>query len=138
VTNLDLAASYLRKAVARVAVLDLLMDREDYSDVVREAQEAVELATKAMLRNAGIDPPKWHDVSGIMLQHPERFPAFVQKELGKIAEISKSLRRERELSFYGDIDFIPTEEYTRVQGQKAVLQTRWVVDLARRAIESAG
>ncbi len=134
-TNLDLAMSYMRKANARLAVLELLFDRGDYSDVVREAQEAVELATKAMLRKAGIDPPKWHDVSGIILQHRERFPASIQKDLDRLAGISKSLRKERELSFYGDIDFIPTEEYTKSQAQKTIAETRWIVGLAGQVVE---
>ena len=29
-----------------------------------------------------------------------------------LAKASKDLRKEREFSFYGDIDFIPTMEYT--------------------------
>jgi hypothetical protein len=36
-----------------------------------------------------------------------------------LAPLAKWLRKERELSFYGDTDFIPTEEYTKegVSGQ---------------------
>ena len=48
-TNIDLAANYILKAKARIDILTLLMEKQDYSDVVREAQEIVELATKAML-----------------------------------------------------------------------------------------
>jgi HEPN domain-containing protein len=134
-TNLGLAAGYIRKAAAGVAVLGLLFEREDYSDVVREAQEAVESATKAMLRKVGIDPPKWHDVGGIILEHRDRFPAALQPDLERVASISKALRKERELSFYGDIDFVPTEEYSRQQAQRALADTEWLVDVARRAVE---
>jgi hypothetical protein len=45
------------------------------------------------------------------------------------------LRKERELSFYGDIDFVPTEEYSNQQAQKALSDTEWLVDVARRAVE---
>jgi len=65
-TNIDLAQSYLLKASSRLKILDVLLAEADYSDVIREAQEVVELATKAMLRRAGIDPPKWHDVGSII------------------------------------------------------------------------
>ena len=49
-TNDQLAKSYLVKAQKRLRILDVLLEEEDYSDVVREAQEVVELGQKAMLR----------------------------------------------------------------------------------------
>ena len=64
----ELARSYLEKAGKRRPVLEVLLEQEAHSDVVREAQELVELALKAMLRAAGIDPPKWHDVGPILLE----------------------------------------------------------------------
>ena len=36
------------------------------SDVVREAQEIVELALKGLLRQVGIEPPRWHDVGELL------------------------------------------------------------------------
>lgn len=59
-TGSDLARSYLEKAEKRVRVLEVLLEQDGFSDVVREAQELVELALKAMLRQIGTDPPKWH------------------------------------------------------------------------------
>ncbi|MEI6158005.1 MAG: HEPN domain-containing protein, partial [Atribacterota bacterium] len=61
--NISLPQSYLAKSKKRVLALALLLQEEDYSDVIREAQEIVELCVKAMLRYKGIDAPKWHDVS---------------------------------------------------------------------------
>ncbi|MDW7973370.1 MAG: HEPN domain-containing protein [Thermodesulfovibrio sp.] len=54
----DLAKSYIKKAKVRLEMLEFLYKKEAYSDVIREAQETVELATKAMLRHRGIEPPK--------------------------------------------------------------------------------
>ncbi len=111
-TNKTLAESYLRKAIDRLDILDLLMRKGAYSDVVREAQEIVELALKGLLRFVGIEPPKFHDVGGLLLAHRDRFPFEIAPQLPEAARISKNLRKERELAFYGDVDFIPTEEYT--------------------------
>ncbi len=130
-TNIDLASSYLQKAEKRLKILDVLFDEKDYSDVIREAQELVEFAEKAMLRRVGIDPPKWHDVGGIILEHKERFPVSVHKNLKRIAKISKQLRKERELSFYGDIDFIPTEEYTKEDAITAIKDAHFVVETVK-------
>lgn len=53
-TNTTLAESYLWKARVRLKTLDVLLENGAYSDVVREAQEIVELALKGMLRQVGI------------------------------------------------------------------------------------
>lgn len=55
-TNISLAVSYLIKARKRLRVLRVLLDEGDFSDVVREAQEIVELALKGMLRQIGVEP----------------------------------------------------------------------------------
>lgn len=50
----DLARSYIHKASKRRRVLVVLAEEQAYSDVVREAQELVELALKGVLRYIGI------------------------------------------------------------------------------------
>lgn len=92
-TKNDLACSYLEKATKGKRVLDVLMEEAAYSDVIREAQELVELAMKAMLRWVGIDPPKWHDVGPIMLENVELFPDSLRPDLPQLAEISRWLQR---------------------------------------------
>jgi HEPN domain-containing protein len=134
VTNLDLARSYLRKATDRLAVLELLQSRRAYSDVVREAQELVELCLKGMLRAIGVDPPKFHEVSALLLEHRDRLPVDVSPNVERLALISKRLRKERELAFYGDIDFIPTEEYSEADASAAFSDAEFVVDQARRTL----
>ena len=98
-TTNSLARSYLEKARLRLEVVELLRERTGDSDVVREAQKLVELATKAMLRHVGIEPPKWHDVGSLLLEHAERFSADVRARLGEVARASRDLRKEREFSF---------------------------------------
>jgi HEPN domain-containing protein len=111
------------------------LNESAYSDVMREAQEIVELALKGMLRQAGVEPPKWHDVSSLLLEFRGRFPDSVAADVERLAEISAYLRKEREISFYGDIDFIPTEEYSRDDALKATADAEFVVGAARQAIK---
>lgn len=136
-TNRSLAESYLRKAEARLEILGVLRRREAYSDVVREAQELVELALKGMLRVIGVEPPRIHDVGPLLREHRAKFAEPVRLHLDRAAEISKRLRRERELAMYGDVDFIPTEEYTLEDATRAEADAGWVVELARAAIRPA-
>lgn len=87
-----------------------------------------------MLRDVGIEPPKFHDVGGILLEHKNKFPFEIAREMKKVAGISKQLRKERELAFYGEIDFIPTEEYTRNDAKAAIKNAHFVVKLATKVI----
>jgi hypothetical protein len=134
-TSHDLAQSYLKKSTDRLDILDLLFNKEAYSDVVREAQEIVELCLKGLLRYGGIEPPKYHDVSPLVVEHQERFIEISPEEIMKIAKISKKLRKDRELAFYGDIDFIPTEEYTAEDAREAMEGAQFVVDMAKRVMK---
>lgn len=133
-TGETLAQSYLRKARSRLKALEVLRADGDHSDVVREAQELVELALKAMLRAVGVDPPKFHDVGPLLLEHRDRFAPDVAGDLARAAEISGELRKERELAMYGDVDFIPTERYSAEQAARAYEEAAWVLRLAERAV----
>ena len=133
-TNVTLAQSYLRKAVDRLDILDVLQRKGAYSDVVREAQEIVELASKGMLRAVGIEPPKFHDVGGLLQEHKDKFPEKVSGRIDEIAAISKRLKKERELAFCGDIDFIPTEEYRAEDAKEALGNAHFVVTMAQKVV----
>jgi len=134
VTSESLAQAYLAKARSRLKALAVLRDDGAFSDVVREAQELVELALKAMLRAAGVEPPKFHDVGALLVDHRQRFPADVAVQVERAAQISGDLRRERELAFYGDIDFIPTEQYSAEDAVTAYNNAAWVLTLAESAV----
>lgn len=132
----NLAESYLKKALDRLDILDVLFKKKAFSDVIRESQEIVELSLKGMLRFIGVEPPKIHDVGGLLLEHKEKYPKDIAIHLKELAHISKRLRKERELAFYGDIDFIPTEEYTQGDAKKAIRDARLVVRTAKKSIQS--
>jgi len=128
-TSVSLALSYFQKARKRLRALAALFEDEAYSDVVREAQELVEIALKGMLRFVGVEPPKQHDVGPLLIQHRDRLPVAVSQVVERLAAISHRLRKEREFAFYGDEDFIPTDEYTRADAQAALDDARLVVGL---------
>ncbi len=133
-TNSTLAQSYLVKATKRLKILPVLTEEDAFSDVMREAQEIVELALKGMLRQVGIDPPKWHDVGPLLLEFSDRFPEPVRSSLDSLALTSAWLRKEREFSFYGDVDFIPTERYSATDAEKASVEAEAVVAVAAKLI----
>lgn len=135
-TNSELAKSYLLKATTRLKVLHLLKEEKAYSDVIREAQEVVELSLKGMLREIGVEPPKWHDVGPLIIEFRKKFPREVAKSVRRLASISKRLRKEREFAFYGEVDFIPTEEYDSKDAEKAIQEAEFVVKMAKLVIKA--
>lgn len=117
--NPDLARDYIVRARVRLRALDVLFDGESWADVVRESQEIVELTLKALLRACGIDPPRVHDVSNVLLAERDRLPEALGPELDALLDASRQLRRDRELAFYGAEDLTPSGFYSRDDAEQA-------------------
>ena len=130
----DLAADYLRRAEVRLRALDVLHDCESWADVVRESQECVELALKGLLHACGIDPPRTHDVSDVLLAERERLPASLRDQLDALCAISRELRRDRELAFYGSEDLTPSGVYRREDAERARSGARRVVEAVMQGV----
>jgi hypothetical protein len=136
--SMTLAQACVFRATKRLKILGVLLDERSYSDVVREAQELVELALKGILRQIGIDPPKQRDVGSLLLEYRERLPDSAKASADRLAAISKRLRKELELAFYGAVDFIPTMEYGREDATLAIEEAAIVVRAALEVVELPG
>jgi len=128
-TGGGLAEDYLRRAGVRLAALEVLLDAESWADVVRESQEIVELTLKGLLRSCGIDPPRVHDVSAILQAERDRLPAYLHCEAEWLAHVSRQMRKDRELAFYGAEDLLPGDFYSRSDARTARERARRVVAL---------
>ena len=73
----------------------------------------------------------------MLLEQGAAFEADLQAQLPRLAEISRWLRKEREFAFYGDIDFIPTEQYARADAERAMADALTVLECAQRVIGAA-
>jgi HEPN domain-containing protein len=135
--NRDLAADHLSRAAARLRALDVLFDCASWADVVRESQEIVELSLKGLLRASGIDPPRIHDVADVLLAERGRLPAELLPHLDRLATMSRQLRRDRELAFYGAEDLTPSTFYREADAILARDSAREVVTLVRPHVQPA-
>jgi len=136
--NRELAGDYVRRADARLLAIDVLFDAESWADVVRESQEAVELALKGLLRSCGVEAPRIHDVSEILLAERKRLPPALDDDVERLAEISKDLRRDRELAFYGAEDLTPSDFYSKEDAVTARDGARLTVRLVRPLVVPRG
>ena len=110
--NHSLTNDYIVRAGKRLLALEVLYREESWADVVRESQEIVELTLKGMLRACHMEVPRIHDVSSVLLEHKKRIPEPAQSSIDFLVKASRSLRRDRELAFYGSEDLTPSEFYT--------------------------
>ncbi len=130
--NRTLAVDYVRRAESRLRSIDVLYEDRSWPDVVRESQEVVELALKGLLRAAGVDPPRVHDVSDVLTAERGRLPAGLGDDaVARLAAASRDLRRDRELAFYGAEDLTPSEFYREPDAASAREAARFVVELVR-------
>lgn len=129
--NSELAADYVQRADVRLRALDVLYEAASWADVVRESQEALELALKGLLRACGIEPPRIHDVADVLLAERERLPAPVRAEVDHLAAFSRDLRRDRELAFYGAEDLTPSRFYREADAAHARDAARFTVRLVK-------
>jgi len=131
-----LVKDYIFRAEKRIKMLEFLKNEESYADAVRESQEVVELLLKGLIMSHGLDVPKVHDVSNFIEQNIEIFPEIVKENIEKLKTISKTLRKERELAFYGLIDWIPSEEYTLEDANRAIEWAKEIFHIVKRALTS--
>ncbi len=135
--NLDLAQDYIKRASVRLGALEVLYRGESWADVVRESQEVVELALKALLRASGVDVPRVHDVAPILIAERAHLPQGITPHLDELADASRQLRRDRELAFYGAEDLTPGEFYARTDADRALAAAHRVVELVTHHLPGA-
>ena len=132
--NESLADDYLRRGKSRLRAVGILLEEQSWADVVRESQEIVEITLKALLRIHRIEVPRIHDVSPILSDNRSLFPESIQANIEKITRISKSLRRDLELAFYGSEDLTPSEFYSQEDADQAYKSAAWVHEVVSDAV----
>jgi len=137
VRNQEIAASMLEQAAQRLTTIKTSTEMGGYAYAVRSAQECVEMSLKAALRTVGIEYPKKHDVSAVLLQVRARFPDWFAIE--EFAEASRELAEKRAPSMYGDdLKMLPASElFTREDAQKAAGQAQKIHDTCVRLLREA-
>ena len=111
--------------------MDALYRAQSWADVVRESQEIVELALKGLLRACGVDPPRIHDVADVLVAEASRLPPGLAGDIARLADVSRSLRRDRELAFCGAEDLTPSTFYKEPDATSARDGARFVVERVR-------
>jgi HEPN domain-containing protein len=130
-TSAEMARSYFRQAQRIFEEALHHQQAQAWHLVIRRCQETVELALKAVLRAAGVEVPHVHDVGLFLVDHAARFPETFTTHLDRTVSVSRRLREEREISFYGDEEIgAPAERlYTAGDAQDALCDARFILTI---------
>ena len=134
------AIDYIRRARARLVGAEAALARGDYPEIVRYSQECVELSLKAALRFTGIEYPRVHDVSDVLVENADRFPKWFRRIAGELVLTSSKLALARGPSVYGDEErgIPPGELFDRQDAERALRDARRVLDVCSRLIGGSG
>ncbi|MEM0384220.1 MAG: HEPN domain-containing protein [Candidatus Caldarchaeum sp.] len=128
-----IAKAYVRQAGDRLDDAKRALERGNYPYALRLSQECVELCLKAALKTIGVEYPKTHDVSDVLLEYRHRFPAWLAAEVEFLANASRSLAAKREISLYGGEEALlsPDDLVDRNDAEQAVEQASKTYELVR-------
>ena len=100
--NRDMAADYLEEAEVSLKQAELALEVGRFNTALRRSQDCVEFSVKALLRLVGIEYPREHEVSDVLLSSLDRFPKGFRKSVKRMANTSATLLPKRGLATYGD------------------------------------
>jgi hypothetical protein len=72
----------------------------------------------------------------VLLAERERLPKALLGEIETLTQISRDLRRDRELAFYGAEDLTPSGFYSRGDAEQARTGAQRTVELVRPHVRS--
>jgi len=132
----DSTKRMISRAIIIVEEAEYLQGKQAWNMVVRRSQEVVELALKAALLWAQIEVPRIHDVGPLLKQFADRYPEPFRRRIPHLASISRMLRAEREISFYGDEQsgMPPESLYTAEDAKEALMKAHEVLSACQGLI----
>jgi len=123
VTNGERADRLIREARQVAGEMRRALDDEAWNLAARRAQEALELAIKALLNEIGVDYPKTHDPVPVLVQ------AVVARNIGvdaavldSLGALSRDLAQIRGPAFYQEIVVTDAQARDWVQRVEHALQ----------------
>ena len=103
-------------------------DESDYALCVRRAQETIEPAIKGLLRLVGIEFPREHDVSDVLLDSAARFQEPWRENLPELARRLHEITPKRGPAMYGlEAQGVPASEaFDEEDGRGALADAEFV------------
>ncbi|MGH9870701.1 MAG: HEPN domain-containing protein [Candidatus Polarisedimenticolia bacterium] len=132
-TNVRLAEAFLDKARERLKALDTLRSEADFTDVIREARDIVELCFRGMLRIMGVEVSRYRDAGEVLAENIIKLPPEVRGQAGRLHEIYVDLSRSK--SLVPPEEGVPVEKLMLVDADRATAEAEWVLEIAQLTLD---
>lgn len=99
--NVVMARDYASRSKWCLGEARTALDGENYPICIRRSQEALELATKAVLRYFGLEYPREHDVGEALPEIEGKLPGYVKEKVPELRGLLTELASIRGPAFYG-------------------------------------
>ena len=139
-TSIRLAEAFLDRARTRLQALDALRAEADFSDVVREARDIVDLCIRGMLRVMDIEVSRWREAGEILQENIRRFPSEVVAHEERLMGILKDLAQANQIP-PSDEEPVPhavIEKMNIADADRATAEAEWVLGIAEMTIGVVG
>lgn len=139
-TSIRLAEAFLDRARSRLQALDALRAEADFSDVVREARDIVDLCIRGMLRVMDIEVSRWREAGEILQENIRRFPSEVVAHEERLMGILKDLAQANQIP-PSDEEPVPhavIEKMNIADADRATAEAEWVLGIAEMTIGVVG
>ena len=139
-TSIRLAEAFLDRARTRLKALDALRAEADFSDVVREARDIVDLCIRGMLRVMDIEVSRWREAREILQENMSRFPAEITAHQERLFGIIKDLAQANQIppSDEDPVPQAPIEKMNIADADRATAEAEWVLGIAETTISVVG
>lgn len=133
----EIALSYQKRAESRLTDARSALERGSFPDVVRYSQECVEMSLKGILRAVGIEYPKEHEVSTVLVSQSKRLPSQITERMDYLTKISSKLYDTRGPAMYGDEETgtPPEEIFTKDDAKKSLGEAEKVHEVCSSALK---
>jgi len=132
-TNVRLAEAFLDRARERLKALDTLRNEADYSDVIREARDIVELCFRGMLRIMGVEVSRYRDAGEVLNENVPKLPGEVRGQAERLHEIYIDLARRK--SLVPPEEGVPVEKLLLADADRATAEAEWVLQVAQLTLD---
>ncbi|MCS7139426.1 MAG: HEPN domain-containing protein [Candidatus Nezhaarchaeota archaeon] len=137
--NIEMARDYIFRSKRFLKEADMALEDGDNATSIRRSQEALEMAVKALLRAIGIEYPRSHDVSDVLVEHSDSLPEGVKLEVSELAMLVSQLASIRGVALYGyEREGIPASRaFTRDYAERILQSVKRYVSLIERSLKEA-
>ncbi|MCL0096755.1 HEPN domain-containing protein [Thermodesulfovibrionales bacterium] len=135
--NVSMGKNYINDAKIIFEEAKDSLSRGHYHRTVRKCQESTELASKGLLRIAGIEYPKSHKVGKVLLESPLK-EKIESETLKKMAQITDDLSANREIAFYGTETEAPEELFSKSDAEEVISNSEFIFSNIDKLLKEAG